>query len=150
MRTPSSVLALIAAGALAGCGRTVVESAVPATGESHGGILISLTDDQAYLELLNGNRQRKGKTSETTLEAYLLQPDRKTAFAEAPTSVQVKMGTAQGEKVVALKAAPVSSDPVGSTRFVSAAGPYELNQTGGEVTVEVGGKTLTGTFRGPR
>jgi hypothetical protein len=150
MRTPSSVLALIAAGTLMGCGQPVVESTVPATSENHGGILIALTDDQAYLELLNGNRQRKGKTSETILEAYLLQPDRKTAYAEAPTSVEVKMGTAQGDKVVALKAAPVSSDPVGGTRFVSAAGPYELTQSGGEVTVQVGGKTLTGTFRGPR
>ena len=41
-------------------------------------------------------------------------------------------------------------DPVGSARFASDPGPYELNQIGGEVAVAVGGKTLTGSFRGPR
>jgi hypothetical protein len=150
MRTPSSLMALVAAGALAGCGPTAVESTVPATGENHGGVLIPLTDNQAYLELLNGKRQKKGKTYEANLEAYLLQPDRKSAFDRPPTSVEVRIGTPSGEKTVALKAEPVTTDPLGSTRFVSDFGPYELNQGGGDVTVKLGDKALTGTFRGPR
>lgn len=151
MRTILSAMSLIIAGTLIGCGQpVVVESAVPATGEHHGGILIPLTDNQAYVELLNGDRQKKGKGYETTLVAYLLQPDQKTPFSETPTSVEIKIGTPKGDQVVPLKAARDSADPLGSSRFVSAPGPFELNQTGGEVTVQVGGKTLSAKFRGPR
>ena len=74
---------------------------------------------------------------------------RKTPIAETPTSVEVKIVTATGEQVIPLKASPDS--PIrGERRFVSASGPYELNQVGGEVKVQVGGKTLSGEFRGPR
>jgi hypothetical protein len=151
MRMRLSSICLFIAGALAGCGGPeVVESTVPATSEHHGGILIPLTDKQAYMELLNGKREMRGNVSETTLVGYLLQPDLKSPFPETPTSVEIKMGTPQGDKAVALKAAPDSTDPLGGSRFISAPGPFELNQVGGEVTVHVGGKTLSGTFRGPR
>ena len=150
MRRIVSVLYLITAGTLIGCGPVNVESPVPATSEHHGGILIPLTDNQAFLELLNGKREKKGKAFQTNLIAYLLQPDQETPFSETPTSVEVKMGTPKGEEVIALKAAADSADPLGSARFVSTSGPFELNQAGGEVTVQVGGKTLSGTFRGPR
>jgi hypothetical protein len=141
---------LITAATLIGCSPGVVESPVPLTSEHHGGILIPLTDNQAFLELLNGKREKKGKGYETNLIAYLLQPDRKSPFSETPTSVEVKMGTPKGEQVITLKALADSTDPLGSSRFVSTPGPFELNQVGGEVTVQVGGKTLSGTFRGPR
>jgi hypothetical protein len=151
MRTILSVISLITAAALIGCGPgVVVEAPVPATSEHRGGILIPLADKQAYLELLNGKREKKGKGYETDLVAYLLQPDQKTAFSETPTSVEVKIGTPTGDQVVTLKAAPDSADPLGSSRFVSRPGPFDLTQSGGEVTVRVGGKTLSGTFRGPR
>jgi hypothetical protein len=151
MRTTSSWLPSIAAAALVGCGGpAAVESTVPPPAEHHGGILVALTDDQAYVELLNGQREMKGRVAETTLVAYVLQPDRKTAIAETPTSVEIKIGTPKGEEVVPLKAAPDPADPLGKARFLSKSGLYELNQTGGEVTVQVGGKTLSGKFRGPR
>jgi hypothetical protein len=152
MRTISSGLLLVAAGTLIGCGPpAVVESTVPQSSEHHGGVLVPLTDKEAYVEILNGKREtKKGKASESTIVAYLLQPDQKTPFSETPKSVQVKIGTPKGEQLVSLKAEPDSTDPIGSARFVSAPGPYELNQSGGEVTVQVGGKTLSGTFRGPR
>jgi len=82
--------------------------------------------------------------------AYWLQPDLKTPLSETPTSVEVQIDTPKGEQVLALKAAPDSTDPLGSARFVSTSGPFELNGVGGEVTVKVAGKTLSGTFRGPR
>jgi hypothetical protein len=150
MRTTLSAMSLIALRTLIGCGANVMESPVPATSEHHGGILIPLTDKQAYVELLNGKREKNGKGYETTLVAYLLQSDQETPFAETPTSVQISIGTPSGEQLVALKAAPDSTDPLGSARFVSISGPFELNQVGGEVTVQVGSKTLSGTFRGPR
>ena len=151
MRMRSSLLSVITAAALVGCGQPVaVESSVPETSENHGGILVPLTDKQAYVELLNGKREMKGKIADTTLVAYLLQPDIKTPFSETPTSVEVKIGTPRGEQAVALKPAPDSTDPLGSARFVSTPGPFELNQVGGEVIVQVGGKTLSGKFRGPR
>ncbi len=153
MRTRNALsgLFLIAAGTLTGCGPPpVVESTVPPPSEHHGGVLVPLTDKQAYVELLNGKRETKNKVSQTNIVMYLLQPDLKTPFSETPKSVQVKIGTPKGEQLVTLKAEPDSTDPIGSARFVSAPGPYELNQSGGEVTVQVGGKTLSGTFRGPR
>jgi hypothetical protein len=150
MRTILSVLFLLTVGSLIGCDSATMKSSVPPIGEHHGGVLIPLTDNQAYVELVNGDRLKKGTTYETTLVAYLLQPDRKAPFSETPTSVEVKIGTPTGDQVVALKAAPDSTDPLGSARFVSKPGPFELNQTGGEVTVQVGGKTLSGKFRGPR
>ena len=150
MRMIASLFSVLAAGALLGCGAAPVESSVPATSEHHGGILIPLTDRQAYVELLNGKREMKGKVAETTIVAYLLQSDTKTPFSETPTSVEIKLGTPKGEQVIALTASPDSSDPLGSSRFVSSSGPFELNQVGGEVTVQVAGKTLSGTFRGPR
>jgi hypothetical protein len=146
-----AMISLVAAGAFTGCGGPgALESKVAATSEHHGGILIPLTDNQAYLELLNGKREKKGKAYETNLVAYLLQSDQKTAFAETPSSVLVKLGTATGKQEIELKPAAEASDPVGSTRFVSAFGPFELTQSGGDVVVQVGGKTLSGTFRGPR
>jgi hypothetical protein len=151
MRTILSVAGLMVVGAILGCGQgSPVASAVPETSEHHGGVLVPLTDKEAYVELVNGDRKKKGNTYDTTIVAYLLQPDLKTALAETPTSVQVKIGTAKGDQVVALKAAPDSTDPVGSSRFVSEPGPFDLHQTGGEVTVQVGGKSLSGPFRGPR
>ena len=88
MRPILSGIFLIAVGVLIGCGsQTVVESAVPPTSEHAGGILIPLADKQAYLELLNGERLKKGVGFETTLIAYLLQPDQKTSFPETPNSI---------------------------------------------------------------
>ncbi len=150
MRMIASLSSVLAAGALIGCGPAPVESSVPTSSEHHGGILIPLTDRQAYVELLNGKREMKGKVAETTIVAYLLQTDMKTPLAETPTSVEIKVGTPKGEQVIALRASPDSSDPLGNARFVSSSGPFELNQVGGEVTVQVAGKTLSGTFRGPR
>jgi hypothetical protein len=151
MRTIVTVTVLIGLGQIVGCGpRGPAESAVPPTSELHGGILVPLSDDLACVELLNAKREKKGNVFQTDLVAYLLQPDGKTAFAETPTSVEVKLGTPKGEQVVPLKAAPDASDPLGTCRYASAPGPFELNQTGGEVTVKLPGKTLTGKFRGPR
>ena len=90
---------------------------LPATSEHHGGVLVPLTDKQCYVELLNGKREAKGKDYLTNLVAYVLQPDQKTAFAETPTSVEVKMNTPKGNKTIALKHAPQTDDPLGSCRI---------------------------------
>ena len=94
-----------------------------ATAEHHGGIMIPLTDNQAYVELLNGNRDKKGngKAFETTLVAYLFQSDQKTPVSGVPATVVVKLGTPTGEQTIALKPAADTSDPAGScaVRFKS-------------------------------
>ena len=122
MRTQCFVISLIVIAALGGCGSTVYESPVPATAEHHGGILIPLTDNQAYLELMNGTREKKGKgkPSQTTLVAYLFQSDQKTPVSGVPATVMVKMETPAGEQSIALKPAADTSDPLGSAvRFRS-------------------------------
>jgi hypothetical protein len=99
---------------------------------------------------LNEGGEWKAKAYRTRIVAYLLQPDQKTPFSSTPTSVSVKLILSKGTQTVPLRPAPVQGDPVGSARFVSELGPFELNQIGGEVIVAVDGKTLTGPFRGPR
>jgi hypothetical protein len=151
MRMYLPAAALLVCGIVAGCSQEAsIPSSVPASGEHHGGILVPLNDKEAYVELVNGERKKNGSTFDTTIVAYVLQPDQKSALAETPTSVQAKVQTSKGEQMVALKAAPDSSDPIGSSRFESGLGPFDLHQTGGEVMVQVGGKTLTGAFRGMR
>ena len=144
------IFTLIVAGAVIGSGCSSDPGLATLPAENHGGVLVPLSDKEAYVELLNGQRKKNGAAFDTTIVAYLLQPDMKTAFPETPSLVQVKIGTPKGDQVVPLKATPDSADPVGSTRFESAYGPFDLAQTGGEVTVQVGGKSLTGPFRGPR
>ena len=150
MKNSTPLLALLACASLSGCGMKPVESTAPAPGTVYGGILVPLTNDRCYVELLNDKRERKGKVFQTTIVAYLLQADRKTPLAEEPASVQVKIDTPKGPMTVPLQPAPGSGEPAGTRRFASPLGPIELNQTGGEVAVLVGGETLTGTFRGPR
>jgi hypothetical protein len=134
---------------LPSCGPGSAESP-PSAGDLHGGVLVPLTDNQGYAELLNDKRETKARELRMDLVAYLLGPDKKTAMAETPSSVEVKIRTTKGEKAVKLRPSPAPSDPAGGCRFVSEVGPYELTQTAGEVTVVVGGRTLSGTFRGPR
>jgi hypothetical protein len=151
MRTLSVAIRVAAAGALIGCGsQAVVDSSVSQSGSHDGGILVPIGENEAYVELLNGDRRKAGKAFETTIVAYLIQADKKTPYSETPTSLEVKIGTAKGAQVVSLKPAPDSADPLGSARFVSTPGPFELTDNAGEVKVQVGGKTLSGRFRGPR
>jgi hypothetical protein len=116
----------------------------------HGGIVIPFPDKNGLIELLNGEGKRTAATFEPTVVAYFLQSDGKTALAILPAEVVVKLDTAQGQKTITLKPKPETSDPVGSGRFVSDPGPYDLTQRGGEISLNVGGKSLSTPFRGPR
>lgn len=151
MRTQLVLPSLLLAFTLLGCDKErIVESTAPAPSQLHGGILVPLSGDEGYVELLNGKRERKGKEWDTTVVAYVLQADKQTAFSPTPTLVVLKLETAKGPVSVPLQAKPDAADAAGSTRFVSKSGDYVLDQRGGEVNVTAGGKTLTGTFRGPR
>jgi hypothetical protein len=143
-------LSLVPAGICSGCGAGVHTSTLPASSPLHGGILIPLPADQGYVELLNDGRVRKGRTFQTTIVAYLLQPDQKTALAGKPSKVAVKLDTPRGPATIDLVPKPDQADPIAGPRYVSELGPYELNQRGGEVTVALDGKTVTAPFRGPR
>ena len=149
MRT-AVLLSFLAVTAFTGCGGGVVPSPIPPASPLHGGILVPLPDKQGYVELLNDKRQRKYGASETTIVAYLLGPDQKTALGQKPTNVSVKLDTPSGQQTISLLAKPDQGDSVGSARFASEFGPFDLNQRGGEVTVAIDGKTLTTPFRGPR
>jgi hypothetical protein len=147
MRHALWFLSLVAAGTCSGCGPAVHTSALPASSPLHGGVLIPLPEDRGYVELLNERRERQGRTFQTTIVAYLLQPDQKTALLAKPSKVSVKLDTPRGPATVDLVP---KSDPIAGPRYVSELGPYELNQRGGEVTVAIDGKALTAPFRGPR
>jgi hypothetical protein len=150
MRHALVFLSLVPAGMCQGCGPGVHTSALPASSPLHGGILIPLPEDQGYVELLNEKRERRAGTFQTTIVAYLLQPDQKTALAAKPSKVSVKLGTSRGPATIDLLPKPGQADPVAGAPYVSEFGPYDLNQNGGEVIVAIDGKTLTAPFRGPR
>src|SRR4051794_27612908 len=142
MRNEVLLLALLTTLSFTGCGGGSQPSALPDTSPLHGGILVPLPENQGYVELLNDKRERKGGAFLTTIVAYPLQADQKTAFPRTPTSVTVTMDTPKGKKTIPLLPKPDQGDSVGSARFVSDFGPYELNQVGGDITVAVDGKTL--------
>jgi hypothetical protein len=150
MRKLCLFLSLVAAGMGGGCGSTVHTSTVPAGSPLHGGILIALPEDQGFVELLNDQRVRKGNAILTTIVAYLLQPDQKSPVTQPSPAVTVKLGAPPAVRTVKMRPDPDRGDPSGSARFVSDLGPFLLNQSGGEVEVVLGGKTLTAPFRGPR
>ena len=144
------LLSLATAGMCLGCGNHPAPSPVFAASPLHGGILIPLPEDQGYVELLNDKSVPRGRVAHTTIVAYVLQPDQKSPVAQQVQSVIVKLGAPPDAQMVALHPDPDRSDPVGRARFVSDLGRYLLNQSGGEVQVMLGGKTLTVPFRGPR
>jgi hypothetical protein len=151
MRHVVLLFSSFAVGTFTGCGAGEANpSPLAETSNLHGGILIPLPEDQGFVELLNDRYEKKRAAYLTTIVAYVLQPDKKTAFPKPPTSVSVTLLTSKGKKTIPLLLTPRPSDPVGSVRFVSDLGPYELNQIGGDIAVEVDGKRLTATFRGPR
>lgn len=142
--------ALLAAVSSMGCGGRVVPSPIPPASALHGGILVPLPENTGFVELLNEKRERRSGTIQTTIVAYVLQPDQKTALAQKPAQVSVKLDTPGGPKTIPLVPEPAPGDPLAGARLASELGPYELNLRGGEITLVVEGKTLTAPFRGPR
>jgi hypothetical protein len=150
MRNGVHLLSFLALAMGPGCGTVTTPSSILPSSPLHGGILIPLPESQGYVELLNDKRERRGNVFLTTVVAYLLQPDQKTALAQKPTQVSVKLDTPTGSKTIPLVAESKPGDPLGAARFASELGPFELDQRGGEVTLAIDGKTLTTPFRGPR
>jgi hypothetical protein len=151
--TATFLLASVLALAFAGCSGDPVPTNVTGSSQLHGGVLAQLPDNLGYVELLNGNRAKakgKGGAADTTIVAYVLQPDKNTAIATLPTEVSVKMTTVKGPITVALRPEPDPADPVGAARFVSAMGPYDIHELSAEVVLNLGGKTVSASFRGPR
>src|SRR4051794_140419 len=102
MRNEALLLALLATVTHGGCGGGSVPPAVPPSSPLHGGILVPLPENQGYVELLNDKREKKGKAFLTTIVAYPLQADQRTAFPRTPTSVSVTMDTPKGKKTIPL------------------------------------------------
>jgi hypothetical protein len=150
MRYEFLLLSLLTAGIYSGCGMRPAPSAVAPSSPLHGGILIPLPENQGYVELLNDKRERRGRAFLTTVVAYVLQPDQKSAVTQQSKSVTIKLGVPPDVKTLTLRPDPDGSDPAGAARFVSELGPFVLNPSGGEIQVVLDGKTLTAPFRGPR
>jgi hypothetical protein len=150
MRIGFLFLSVVAAGMCSGCGVEPHASPIPPSSPLHGGILIPLPEAQGYVELLNDNRVKRGNAYLTTVVAYLLQADQKSAVTQQAGSVTVKLGVPPEVKTIKMRHNPDRSDPSGTARFVSELGLFQLNQSGGEIQVVLDGKTLTAPFRGPR
>src|ERR1700679_2367573 len=75
MRTNLRIFSLIASAGLIGCGPGSGPGSKLLPDKHHGGVLVPLTDNQVYVELLNGERKKTGSTYDTTVIAYLLESD---------------------------------------------------------------------------
>ncbi len=150
MRNVIATVALLAS-LLAGCGGPEPMVARSDQTSPHGGVIVPLPGEQGFVELLNGaDAPPIARVRQTTIVAYLLQPDRKTAVASPPQEIAIKLDTQKTPNPIPLPLKLDTTDPAGSARYVSEVGPYEVDRGGGGGTVEVtlNGKPITVPFRG--
>ena len=142
--------------AIAGCNDSVSNPGQSFVADGpHGGLVVPLPGNSGFAEILNeeptaaaGSRQR-GRVPKAVV-VYFLGPDKKTALSPAPTSVGVKFVGETAGTTITLGPAPDPKDPVGTGRFASAVGDFDLSGRRAELTADLGGRKVTQEFQGLR
>ena len=111
---------------LAGCGGGPPNTSYAGTPPPHGGILSPLNNGEGSVEIVAG----KGSGPEASF--YLLKPDG-SPFDPAPTSGTLLVG--KTKIVLKVEGAGLSTPP--------GTAPFPGGDIGGDLAVEVGGKTMT-------
>jgi hypothetical protein len=141
--------------AFAGCDAAPIPEPVVLVGP-HQGTMIRLTDGKGFVELTNEPPvTNRSSTESTSLVAYFLQPDGKSALEPAPTDVQFIVDQGRARKkgdvsAVALSADAKPDDPAGSGRFASKPGRYQLTALRGRLSAKLAGQEVSTQFEGSR
>ena len=150
----TAILVLLATVGAAGCGGYAAPPAAPVP-RPHGGTTLVLPEGLGYAELVNepevsGDRAK----TPTSLVVYFLAPDGGSALSPLPSevkaSVELSLSRMKKQETLELASHPKSDDPVGSARFASMAGPYNLGVLRGEISGKLGTQTFKLTLAGGR
>ena len=152
---------LATAGVLIGCDGPELTSNSAVVRGIHSGTAIHLASDKGFVELVNEPPVDDRRNPQpTSIVAYFLQPDGKSAMSPSPTDVSFHIDpdarsrqrgkTAASSTMVALSAEPKSDDPAGASRFASKTGPYDLTGIRGTLKAKINGEEVSATFTGPR
>jgi hypothetical protein len=129
-------------------------------GGARAGLRRTGTAGCGLVELVNEPEVSDRRNPElTTIVAYFLQIDGKSALAPAPEEVNfaIQSSGASGGRSkqnagdrIRLNAEPKPDDPFAAGRFASKTGPYALTGLRGTLTATIGGQEVSSTFAGSR
>jgi len=118
----------------------------------HHGTTIRLPEEKGFVELTNEPEVTDRRSNEaTSIVAYYLQSDAKSALQPVPTDVSfvIELGK-KAAQTIPLSAQPKSDDPAGASRFASKPGPYQLSALRGRLNAKIGGQEVSTTILGGR
>jgi hypothetical protein len=118
---------------------------------------LRLPDDKGFVELVNEPAVTDRRNPQpTSLVAYFLQPDARSAMTPSPTDVGMQIDPGRGSRkrteatALPLGAEPKADDPAGGSRFASKVGPYALSGIRGTLKAKVGGQDVSVDYLGGR
>jgi hypothetical protein len=127
----------------------------------HQGMVIPLSENTGFVELVNEPEVKDRRSNEpTSIVAYYLQPDAKSALDPVPSDVKFAIDTGAGGRggrgrpstpqSIPLNPEPKSEDPAGAGRFASKPGPYLLSALRGTLSAKLRGQPVSVVFQGGR
>jgi len=151
MRIRFRAVTLVLAGLFLGFDSTQAPPPQLVVGPHHG-TTIRLPEDKGFVELTNEPEVTDRRASAaTSIVAYYLQPDCKSAMEPPPAGVNFVIEAGRkGSQTIPLSAEPKSDDPAGAGRFASKPGPYVLSGLRGRLNAKIGGQEISTTFVGGR
>ena len=160
MRIRFRVVTLGLAALFSGCDSSGPLVSVTSVTAPHHGTMIPLPEKTGFVELLNEPEVSDRRNPEpTSIVAYFLQIDGKSALDSAPEDVTFAIETGGGKGArgkqgsgdrIPLSAQPKPDDPSGAGRFASKPGPYQLAGIRGTLRVKIGGQEVSSQFAGSR
>jgi hypothetical protein len=147
---PAMILAAVVC--LDGCGSPQLSSQV--TKGAHDGTSFRLPDEKGLVEIVNEPTVTDRRNPQpTSIVAYFLQADGKSALNPGPTEVSFTIDpdarSRQREKPAAspttllLTAEPKADDAGGASRFASKTGPFDLSSLRGTLKAKINGQDVS-------
>jgi hypothetical protein len=118
----------------------------------HRGTTIRLPEDKGFVELTNEPEIALRKKDQiTSIVAYFLKIDGKSALEPPPTDVTIVVDRAKtGSETIPLAAEPKSDDPAGGSRFASKPGAHHLAMLRGTLKAKIAGQDISIAVSGSR
>jgi hypothetical protein len=142
---------LVVAALVLGCNWTPEPSPQVMSGP-HRGTTIRLPEDRGFVELTNEPEIALRKKDQiTSIVAYFLKIDGKSALEPPPTDVAIVVDRAKERaETIPLAAEPKSDDPAGGSRFASKPGPHHLGMLRGTLKAKLAGQDISIAVSGSR